>query len=586
MMSRFRFFRFLLIATLVLVTATGANATHGPETAAEAQRAALPAASNDIAPVRLAQISIGGGGFQIGIGGGGYSGPRRYRDRRRYERGPRYRRPDRHRSRRRMRREHDGELRRARRPRPCSRYGRHGKRPCRPRRPRLPVIVITPPLPDFEDEDDYLPPPRRTRPTSPPRTAKPRKPRQPASPPRRRIATPPPPAVLPPIPSPRPPVLTAEVDHWPGEVVVQLAAGSPQTREDELARDYNLAFVVSETNTLVDRRIVRYQFGGQRTAATVAAALAADPRVSGAQPNWRYRVIQGAPNQASASASLQYASVKLGLADAHVIARGRGVKVAVIDSGVDQSHPALADAISRSFNAAGDRGKEIGSHGTAIAGILKAQGLLKGVAPAAELLAVRAFFSNGAGGEEQSSTAIIMRALDWAVRHEARIVNMSFAGPRDAAVEEAVSAARKRGVILVAAAGNGGPDAAPAYPAAYQDVIAVTATDTQDRLYGKANRGPYIDIAAPGVDIFVVAPARAYRHSSGTSLAAAHVSGIVALLLERDASLDGAEVADILKQGAADLGKPGLDPDFGAGRVDTLKLLRSATVEIAKPAGR
>ncbi len=586
MMSRFRFFRFLLIATLVLVTATGANATHGPETAAEAQRAALPAASNDIAPVRLAQISIGGGGFQIGIGGGGYSGPRRYRDRRRYERGPRYRRPDRHRSRRRMRREHDGELRRARRPRPCSRYGRHGKRPCRPRRPRLPVIVITPPLPDFEDEDDYLPPPRRTRPTPPPRTAKPRKPRQPASPPRRRIATPPPPAVLPPIPSPRPPVLTAEVDHWPGEVVVQLAAGSPQTTEDELARDYNLAFVVSETNTLVDRRIVRYQFGGQRTAATVAAALAADPRVSGAQPNWRYRVIQGAPNQASASASLQYASVKLGLADAHVIARGRGVKVAVIDSGVDQSHPALADAISRSFNAAGDRGKEIGSHGTAIAGILKAQGLLKGVAPAAELLAVRAFFSNGAGGEEQSSTAIIMRALDWAVRHEARIVNMSFAGPRDAAVEEAVSAARKRGVILVAAAGNGGPDAAPAYPAAYQDVIAVTATDTQDRLYGKANRGPYIDIAAPGVDIFVVAPARAYRHSSGTSLAAAHVSGIVALLLERDASLDGAEVADILKQGAADLGKPGLDPDFGAGRVDTLKLLRSATVEIAKPAGR
>ena len=381
-------------------------------------------------------------------------------------------------------------------------------------------------------------------------------------------------------------MLTAEVDHWPGEVVVQLAAGSPQTTEDELARDYNLAFVVSETNTLVDRRIVRYQFGGQRTAATVAAALAADPRVSGAQPNWRYRVIQGAPNQASASASLQYASVKLGLADAHVIARGRGVKVAVIDSGVDQSHPALADAISRSFNAAGDRGKEIGSHGTAIAGILKAQGLLKGVAPAAELLAVRAFFSNGAGGEEQSSTAIIMRALDWAVRHEARIVNMSFAGPRDAAVEEAVSAARKRGVILVAAAGNGGPDAAPAYPAAYQDVIAVTATDTQDRLYGKANRGPYIDIAAPGVDIFVVAPARAYRHSSGTSLAAAHVSGIVALLLERDASLDGAEVADILKQGAADLGKPGLDPDFGAGRVDTLKLLRSATVEIAKPAGR
>jgi hypothetical protein len=583
MFSRLRFFSFLLAATLALLTVNGANAAHGPATATEAQQAALAPAPNDVAPVRLAQISIGGGGIQIGIGGS-YGSPRRYRDRQRSEQGPRYRRPDRQRSRRRPRPEYDREH--ARRPRPCSRYGQYGKRPCRPRPPRLPVIVITPPPPQFEDDDDYLPPPRRTRPTPPPRTAKPREPRQPASPPRRRIATPPPPAVIPPIPSPRPPVLTAEPDHWPGEVVVQLAAGSPHTTEDELARDYNLTFVVSETNTLVDRRIVRYQFGGQRNAATVTATLAADPRVAGAQPNWRYRVLQGARDEGNASAALQYASMKLGLADAHVIAKGRGVKVAVIDSGVDRTHPALADAVSRSFNAAGNRGKEIGAHGTAIAGILKAQGLLKGVAPAAELLAVRAFFSNSAGGEEQSSTAIIMRALDWAVRHEARVVNMSFAGPRDTAVEEAVTAARKRGVILVAAAGNGGPDAAPAYPAAYRDVIAVTATDTQDRLYGKANRGPYIDVAAPGVDIFVVAPAKAYRHSSGTSLAAAHVSGIVALLLERDASLDGAAVADILKQGAADLGKPGLDPDFGAGRVDTLKLLRAATVEIAKPAGR
>ena len=397
---------------------------------------------------------------------------------------------------------------------------------------------------------------------------------------------PPPPRVIPPIPSPRPTAVAADSDHWPNEIVVQLATASPPDTEDALAQAYNLSFVVSETNTLVDRRIVTYQFSGQRPAEAVAATLAADPRVFGAQPNWRYRVMQsaGTASGSPGQANMQYAVMKLGLGDAHVMAKGRGVKIAVIDSGVDRAHPALAQAVSGSFDAVGKRGYAIGPHGTAIAGILKSEGLLQGVAPSAELLAVRAFFATDKGAEEQSSTAIIMRSLDWAVREKARIINMSFAGPPDAAVAEAIKAAREKGVILIAAAGNGGADARPAYPAAYEEVIAVTATDTDDRLYDKANRGAYIDVAAPGVDIFVVAPAKAYKHSSGTSLAAAHVSGIVALLIERDTSLDSSQVGAVLRQASDDLGKPGPDADFGAGRVDALKLLQASEVRIAKPA--
>jgi subtilisin family serine protease len=110
--------------------------------------------------------------------------------------------------------------------------------------------------------------------------------------------------------------------------------------------------------------------------------------------------------------------------------------------------------------------------------------MLMGAAPSAEVLAVRAFFSKGADGPERSSTAIIMRAMNWAVANGAQIINMSFAGPHDEVVKEAIVTARRNGVVLIEAAGNGGVKAAPAYPAAYDEVIAVTATDPNDQLYG------------------------------------------------------------------------------------------------------
>jgi subtilisin family serine protease len=114
---------------------------------------------------------------------------------------------------------------------------------------------------------------------------------------------------------------------------------------------------------------------------------------------------------------------------------------------------------------------------------------------------------------------------------------MSFTGPRDPSIAQKMARTRKQGLILIAAAGNAGPKSSPLYPAAYPNVIAVTATDADDRLFQGANRGNHIAVAAPGVDLLLPAPEAGYQMTTGTSFAAAEVSGIAALLLERKPDL-------------------------------------------------
>ena len=134
---------------------------------------------------------------------------------------------------------------------------------------------------------------------------------------------------------------------------------------------------------------------------------------------------------------------------------------------------------------------------------------------------------------------------------------MSFAGPPDPALHRSLAAAHKKGIVLVAAAGNAGPKSPPLYPAADPDVIAVTATDADDKLFAQSNRGRYIAVAAPGAQILVAIPDGGYEVSSGTSYSAAEVSGIVALMLERKRDLSPDKVRDILLATAKDLGPKG-----------------------------
>jgi subtilisin family serine protease len=187
---------------------------------------------------------------------------------------------------------------------------------------------------------------------------------------------------------------------------------------------------------------------------------------------------------------------------------------------------------------------------------------------------VHAFSTTAATAE--STTFNILKGINWSVQESVRIINMSFAGPRDPSLERALKAAYDKGIVLIAAAGNAGPKSPPLFPAAIPFVIAVTATDVDDKLFTGANRGKYISVAAPGVDILVPAPEGEYQMTTGTSVAAAEVSGIVALLLERNPKLTPADIRRILTASAKRLAPGERDNNFGSGLIDPLKALQLA----------
>jgi len=214
-------------------------------------------------------------------------------------------------------------------------------------------------------------------------------------------------------------------------------------------------------------------------------------------------------------------------------------------------------------------------HGTGMAGTIAARARLTGTAPAARILAIRAFASTGK--TDESTSLAVLRSIDWAVANGARVINMSFAGPQDPEQALVLAAAAKKGVVLVAAAGNAGPKSPPLYPAADPNVIAVTATDADDKLFVQSNRGRYIAVAAPGVDIVAPAPSGTYQFTSGTSVAAAQVSGIVALLLDAKPGLTPPAVRKALLSTARDLGPKGRDDQFGAGLADAYSAVQSLT---------
>jgi subtilisin family serine protease len=301
--------------------------------------------------------------------------------------------------------------------------------------------------------------------------------------------------------------------------------------------------------------------------------------VKSVQYNFRY-VLQDQKKTPIEGDLAQYAVAQLRLPQAHTLARGMNVTIAVIDSGIDVKHPELANSVADNFDALGSKeGPHV--HGTGIAGAIVAHARLMGSAPEARLLAIRAFGA-GANGAE-STSYVILKALDYAAEHGAQIINMSFAGPKDPLIERGVAATASRGILMVAAAGNAGAKSPPLYPAANPNVIAVSGTDAQEKLFAASNRGNYIAIAAPGADIFLPAPDEKYQITSGTSFSAAYVSGVAALILERNPALKPNDVRAILTKTARDLGAPGRDDLFGAGEADAFAAVTAAVAAPAVP---
>lgn len=357
----------------------------------------------------------------------------------------------------------------------------------------------------------------------------------------------------------------------PNEVVIEVD-GRPSTQAvDALARRHRLTRVESQAFELTGTTMFRWTIPDGRSVRQVIRGLEADRSVRSVQPNYQYQLQQGASAQPYGDPA-QYALGKLRLVEAHNVTKGDRILVAVIDSGIDASHPELAGVIADSLDTVG--GGEPHTHGTGIAGTIAAHSRLMGVAPRAKVLAVRAFDPSGSGA--QGTTFSILKGLEWSVTKGARIINMSFAGPKDPALGRAMAAAHKKGVALIAAAGNAGPKSPPLYPAADTNAIAVTATDAEDKLFQASNRGNHVAVSAPGVDILVPSPGAAYQVTSGTSFAAAHISGVAALILERNPGLSPDGLRRVLLSSAKDLGPKGRDKDFGVGLADAYRAVLSA----------
>jgi hypothetical protein len=349
----------------------------------------------------------------------------------------------------------------------------------------------------------------------------------------------------------------------------EVLADAPLSNIDAVAARHQMTCPENVRIRLTGRTLHRCRRLADQTVQEMIQVLSGERQIAGAQPIYLYRFVQSATGEANAE---QYAPEKLGAVEAHRLATGNGVTVAVIDSGVDPNHPDLAGAIAASYDAAeADRPHP---HGTGMAGAIASRHNVLGIAPGAELLTVRAFSTSTQDAE--GTTLNIIKGLDWAAAHGARIVNMSFAGPPDPRLKDVLAKANAKGIVLIAAAGNAGPNSPPLYPAADPSVIAVTATDASDALFSGANRGKYIAVAAPGVDVLVPAPDAGYQLTTGTSVAAAEVSGVVALLIERNPRLTPKDVRRILMRTAKHLGPRGGEREYGAGLVNALQAVTSA----------
>ena len=374
-----------------------------------------------------------------------------------------------------------------------------------------------------------------------------------------------------------PPVGETRFDQT--HLVLDIPSTVPAQVVDDIAARHNMTREQTTFLRLTGRTLHVWRINGGTSVEEMMVNVCTSPIdrvVAGAQPNYIYTLTQ---DQQEPVNSAQYAPEKLKLLDAHRLASGNKVLVAVIDSEVDVHHPDLVGAITASFEAAADEEKPH-SHGTGMAGAIAAHRTMLGTAPRVGLLTVRAFSSTANSAE--GTTFNILKGLDWAAEQGARVVNMSFAGPADPRLRDALAKANKKGMVLIAAAGNAGPNSPPLYPGADPSVIAVTATDSRDAIFPGANRGNYIAVAAPGVDVFAPAPDGTYQLTTGTSVAAAEVSGIAALLIERNPALTPAAVRKILMDTARHLGPKSRDPNFGAGLVNALDAVRAAKPNIGQ----
>jgi len=364
------------------------------------------------------------------------------------------------------------------------------------------------------------------------------------------------------------------------QLIVTLAPATPEvwtSLTKELSGEYGLDQVGAFPLTSLGVQCVVFQVSENRPLDDVLAQLTVDPRVESVQQNQFFQGLAALPGDPYAS--LQYGPHAVGADRAHAWVTGRGVRVAVVDTGVDTNHPDLADRVVKTINfvEGGEKTFTSDYHGTAVAGVIGARADngtgIYGIAPDADLLAVKACWHRRPGTSEAwCSSWTLAKAIDFAIVEHVRVLNLSLSGPPDPLLRRLIVKAISEQNITVVAAVMEREDPALSFPANLSTVIAVIASDAQDHVRAHVGKQPTL-LAAPGIEVLTTVPNGAYDFLSGSSFATAHVSGIVALLLEGNPQLSPREVRDLL----VDSGHPvnGNDPEMVSVRhVDACAALR------------
>jgi hypothetical protein len=238
-----------------------------------------------------------------------------------------------------------------------------------------------------------------------------------------------------------------------------------------------------------------------------------------------------------------------------------GTRIGLIDSGIDAAHPVLSGATIVRHGC--DGAVLPAAHGTAVASLLVGQGdNFESVMPGATVYASDIFCGHGG-----ASLSLLAIALDWMAREKVAVVNISLVGAKSVLLTGLVRAMTARGFLLVAAVGNDGPTAPPLFPAAYPDVIGVTAVDGHRRVLPEACRGEQVDFAAAGAELRAAAVGGNYEEIRGTSFATPVVAGLLARSLQAPDSARARAAVDALAATALDIGNNGTDPSYGKGLV-------------------
>jgi len=246
---------------------------------------------------------------------------------------------------------------------------------------------------------------------------------------------------------------------------------------------------------------------------------------------------------------------------------GTGLVIGQIDSGVDVTHPALVGQKVK-YKAFTKAGRKPGppDHGTAVAAMLVGTAEWGGLLPGAQLYAANMFEINEKGKKVGSAVGLL-KAVDWLATQKVHAVNLSIAGGDNKVVRKAFTLAQKADLLLIAAVGNWGRTDKPAYPAAYDHVVAVTATKGAELIYSHANQGKYVDFAAPGVGIYTALAGGGGKPQSGTSFATPYITAMAAILSKAGKTPTATDLRRMLSKATRDLGKPGKDTVFGYGYV-------------------